>query len=195
MSKYKGSMRKLLVLSAVVMAAGALAAACSSPAAITPGGSPSTGTSPSQLLNSGVTALNSGDTATAKTDFNAVISTDPSNKYSDNSIAYYDLGVIAQSAGQTSAAVGDYQNAIKLNPNYVGAEYNLAIEETASNPQGAITLYRQVILTSPSDVNAIYNLGLLLYETGDKTQGDTYLNQAISIAPSLAKKLPAGVTP
>jgi tetratricopeptide (TPR) repeat protein len=82
-----------------------------------------------------------------------------------------------------------------LDPNYPAAEYNLAIEETTDDPQGAIALYRKVIGTDPSDVNAIYNLGLLLYETGQKTEGESYLSQAIQLAPSLAKKVPSGVTP
>jgi tetratricopeptide (TPR) repeat protein len=180
----------------VMLAAGIVAAGCSSPAAVPPSGSGSVATgSPNQLLNAGVAALNSGKTTTARADFEAILTTDPSNKYGDNKIADYDLGVIDQTQGNTSGAITNYQAAIKIDPNYTGAEYNLAIAETASNPTGAIALYRQVIASSPTDVNAIYNLGLLLYESGQKTEGDTYLNQAIQMAPSLAKKLPPGVTP
>ncbi|HEY3844143.1 MAG TPA: tetratricopeptide repeat protein, partial [Acidimicrobiales bacterium] len=179
-------------LIALTLAGGVAVAACSSPAAVpNPSGSgPAAVGSPNQLLNSGVAALKAGNTKSATADFNAILTTDPSNKYGDNKIADYDLGVIDQTQGDTNGAITNYQAAIKIDPNYTGAEYNLAIAETASNPTGAIALYRQVIAASPTDVNAIYNLGLLLYESGQKTEGDTYLNQAIQMAPSLAKKLP-----
>jgi tetratricopeptide (TPR) repeat protein len=196
-----GSHRKLTkrfcILTGTFVTIGALASACSSPAAVpgTSGTSPAVTGSPTQLLNDGVAALSAGKSSTATADFNAVISTDPSDKYLNNNIAYYDLGVINQTQGNTNAAITDYKDAIVLDANYPAAEYNLAIEETASDPTGAIALYRQVISASPSDVNAIYNLGLLLYETGQKTEGETYLSQAIKMAPSLAKKVPAGVTP
>jgi Tfp pilus assembly protein PilF len=197
MGEQHRSLLRLWALPGIVIAAGVLAAACSSPAAV-PNSSGSNGAatgSPNQLLNDGVSALNSGNVSSARADFNAILSTDPSNKYGDNKIAYYDLGVLNQTQGDKTAAESDYQNAIKIDPTYTGAEYNLAIEETAADPSGAIALYRQVVSDNPSDVNAIYNLGLLLYETGQKTEGDTYLNQALQMAPSLSKKLPAGVTP
>ncbi len=151
--------------------------------------------SPNQLLNAGVAALKAGDIVSAKADFNAVIRTDESDKYLNNNIAYYDLGVIAQTQGKKSEAETDYKSAIVLDPNYPAAEYNLAIEESANEPQDAIALYRKVIATNPTDVNAIYNLGLLLYQTGQKTEGEALLTQALQMAPSLAKKVPTGVSP
>ena len=151
--------------------------------------------SPDQLLNDGVAALDAGNSSGAKADFEAVIRIDPSDKYLNNNIAYYDLGVIAQTQGHTSEAETDYKGAIVLDPHYPAAEYNLAIEETAKDPQGAIAWYRKVIAATPNDVNALYNLGLLLYQTGQKTEGESYLTQAIQLAPSLLKKVPAGVNP
>jgi tetratricopeptide (TPR) repeat protein len=185
--------RKIWAIPAAAIGVGALAAACASPSAVPPSTAAGTG-SPSQLLNAGVAALNSGNTSAAETDFNSVLSSDPTDKSGDNDIADYDLGVIAQGQGNSATAETDYQAAIAIDPNYTGALYNLAIVETPSNPQGAITLYRKVIVTSPSDVNAIYNLGLLLYESGQVTEGQTYLKQAIALAPSLAQKLPASVS-
>jgi tetratricopeptide (TPR) repeat protein len=189
--------RKLLSGSGVVLAAGAFATACSSPAVVPPTSGSTTVPvgSPNELLNAGVAALKAGKIASAKADFNAVIRTDESDKYLNNNIAYYDLGVIAQTQGNKSQAETDYKSAIVLDPNYPAAEYNLAIEETAAHPQDAIALYRKVIATNPTDVNAIYNLGLLLYQTGQKTEGEALLTQAIQLAPSLAKKVPGGVTP
>jgi tetratricopeptide (TPR) repeat protein len=190
--------RKFVSGSGIALAAGIFVAACSSPAVVPPTSSGSTTVpvgSPNQLLNAGVVALKAGNIEGAKADFNAVIRTDESDKYLNNNIAYYDLGVIAQTQGKKSEAETDYKSAIVLDPNYPAAEYNLAIEETAADPQDAIALYRKVITTNPTDVNAIYNLGLLLYQTGQKTEGEALLTQALQMAPSLAKKVPGGVTP
>src|SRR5580693_2682744 len=98
MTRGRLTLRKLVATAGAAVTAGALAAACSSPAAIAPGGAAATG-APSQLLNAGVAALNSGNTSTAETDFKAVLSADPSDKSGDNDIADYDLGVIAQGQG------------------------------------------------------------------------------------------------
>ncbi|HEY1829339.1 MAG TPA: tetratricopeptide repeat protein [Acidimicrobiales bacterium] len=170
--------------------AGIVASACSSPS-VNQASSEST----SQLLNAGVAALKDGNTQGAGSDFHAVLKLDPTNTHKEDQIADFDLGVIEQDQNDVPAAEADYQSAIKLDAFYVGPKYNLAIEETTSDPLDAISLYRQVITIQPSDVNAIYNLGLLLYAMGQKPEGQTYLAQAIQMAPSLAKKLPAGVTP
>jgi tetratricopeptide (TPR) repeat protein len=194
---HQRQIKRYCILAGALLVIGALASACSSPAAVpgASGSAPAVTGSPTQLLNDGVTALQAGKTSTAEADFKAVLSTDPSDKYLNNNIAFYDLGVIDQTEGNTKGAITEYKDALVLDANYPAAEYNLAIEETASDPTGAIALYRQVITANPSDVNAIYNLGLLLYETGQKSEGETYLSQAIQMAPSLAKKVPAGVTP
>jgi tetratricopeptide (TPR) repeat protein len=188
---------KLVTGSGLALTAGAFVAACSSPAVVPPKSGSTTVPvgSPNELLDAGVTALKAGNIAGAKADFNAVIRNDQSDKYLNNNIAYYDLGVIAQTQGKKSEAETDYKSAIVLDPNYPAAEYNLAIEESSGDPQDAIALYRKVIATNPTDVNAIYNLGLLLYQTGQKTEGEALLTQAIKMTPSLAKKVPGGVTP
>lgn len=160
--------------------------ACSS--SKTPSGSPQT------LLNDGVAAANAGNLSQARIDYQAVVKADPTNKDELEQIAWFDLGVIDQKEGNASAAQSEYQQALVLDPKYTNALYNLAVLETTANPQNAINLYQQVLALAPKDPNSMWNLGLLLYRTGQVTQGRTYLNQAIALAPSLASKLPAGVT-
>jgi tetratricopeptide (TPR) repeat protein len=192
----ESSRRRAWAVPAALIVVGMAVAACSSPAAIPPtssGGTAPTGSAPTQspqaVLNEGIAAVQKGDSSTGENDFNLVIAADPTNQNQLSQIAYYDLGVLNQSRGDTAAAETDYRAAIKLDPAYVAATYNLALEETPSDPQGAIALYHQVIVVDAYDANAMYNLGLLLIKTGQHAAGEGYLNQAIKLQPSLAQKL------
>ena len=182
-------------IAGLVLLAGIAASACSSPAATSPGSTaPSHGT-PAQLINTGLAALNAGNDQAARTDFEKVLSTDPDNKAGDNKIAFFDIGVIDQQQGNVANSEADYHNALKLDPNYDLALYNLAVEEAVANPLEAISLYRQVVASEPNYVAAVYNLGLLLYQNGQVAEGQTYLTRALKADPSYQKLLPAGVTP
>lgn len=187
-----GAGAKAPALLGSLIVGGLLAAACSSPAAIPPSstsGSSSPVTTavgtPSQLLNAGVAALNAKDPTVAATDFQAVLKADPGDKTGVDDIAFYDLGVASQNEGNISQAEHYYANALYLNPKYTGALYDLAIDESAKDPSYAISLYQRAIASSPDDVNALYNLGLLLIQTGQTTQGEAYLNQALKLDPSI----------
>jgi tetratricopeptide (TPR) repeat protein len=102
------------------------------------------------------------------------------------------LAAACQSTSPSPSAA-DYRKALLVDPNYQSALYNLAILDTPTAPQSAILLYQQILAISPKDPNTLYNLGLLLYQSGQVVQGQTMLRQAISLAPSLAAKLPATV--
>jgi Tfp pilus assembly protein PilF len=182
-------------VSGIVLSAGMLASACSSSPASPGGASGTANQSPSQLVNSGLAQLKAGNDQTARTDFNAVLTTDPSNKSGDNKIAYFDLGVIDQSQGNVATSEAEYHAALNIDANYDPALYNLAVEEAVGNPLGAISLYRQVVANDPNDAEALYNLGLLLYQQGQVTEGRGYLTKALKLNPSYQKLLPAGVTP
>jgi Tfp pilus assembly protein PilF len=174
------------------MSAGILVSSCASPAAT---GSGTTNQTPAQLINSGLAALNAKNNQTARTDFDEVLKIDPDNKQGDNKIAYFDLGVIDQSQGNTTGSEDEYNNALNIDPNYVLALYNLGVEMAGSNPTDAISLYRRAVASEPNYVEAVYNLGLLLYQQGQVAEGQSYLSKAIAMDPSYQKLLPAGVTP
>ena len=183
---------KVWAIVGVAVATGLLVSSCASPAATNSGLSSQ---SPAQLINSGLAALNAKNNQTARTDFDQVLKIDPDNKQGDNKIAYFDLGVIDQSQGNTTGSEDEYNNALNLDPNYVLALYNLGVEVAGSNPADAISLYRRAVASEPSYVAAVYNLGLLLYQHGQVAEGQTYLAKAIAMNPSYQKLLPAGVTP
>jgi Tfp pilus assembly protein PilF len=196
-SKFKISKHhaRVGVASGLVVAMAAAFSACSSPASPSGGSSSTQDMSPSQLINTGLSALHAGKTADARRDFNEVLTIDPDNKYGDNKIAYFDLGVIDQSADNLAGSEAEYNDALKLDPNYDLALFNLAVEVAVKDPTQAISLYERVLAVEPNYTGAIYNLGLLLYQRGQIAQGQSYLSRAISADPSYRKLLPAGVTP
>jgi len=161
------------------------AAACSS------SGPSSPASSAAALIAQGLNAESIGQTQQAVKDFENATAKDPASY-----IAYYDLGVMyQQNLNEPSLAANEYNKALLANPTYNPAMFNLAIVETPSDPQSAISLYNKLLARNPNDANVNFNLGLLLIAQKQVLQGDVYLKKAIAIDPSLAKRLPAGVTP
>ena len=63
------------------------------------------------------------------------------------------------------AALQEYAEAIKVNPNFSEAYYNLGLVlHRQGEKEAAITAYRQSLVINPTSVAALYNLGLALYE-------------------------------
>ena len=73
-----------------------------------------------------------------------------------------------------------------MDPNYLGALFNLAIIRSQPTPQEAETLYQQVITLNPTDAGAYLNLGLLLKASGNSLLAEANLAKAVSLDPSLA---------
>lgn len=164
-----------------------LVAACGS-------SSPSPSASANTQIEAGLKAESQGQTQQALNDFNAAVKADPTS-----TVAFYDLGVIYQEhLNNTAQAATEYQKALSTNSNYQPALYNLATIEASSNPESAINLYSQLIKLSPNQSSALFNLGLLQIASSNPTTrlaGHENLKKAIAIDPSLANRLPSGVTP
>ena len=93
---------------------------------------------------------------------------DPANKF-----AHYNLGLIAQTAGDDAKAESDYRLAIAVDPNYAPALYNLAIlRDKAGAKDEAIDLYTRATKADPKFATAFLNLGLLLFETGKTAEAE-----------------------
>ena len=65
----------------------------------------------------GFEALKNKDYATAETDLNAALASDPNNAY-----AILDLGVVYQNTGRIAQARANYQKVIDLNPTAVATQ-------------------------------------------------------------------------
>ena len=176
-----------------VIAAGAagLLAACGGPspsAGKADGANTTSHRTPATLeskLEQAIADENNGRYATAAAGFLAVVKADP-----QNTIAWYDLGVMARRSGKDTQAFADYRRALAGDPTYVPALYNLAELEAPHHPGEAAALYRKVLAVDPHNANARLNLGFALLADGKTDAGKAALAQAIKQDPSLASRVP-----
>ena len=88
--------------------------------------------------NAGLQAEVQGDYATAQAKFEDLLKVDPSNKF-----ANYNLGYIAQTVDKNNASAAKYYAAaIKTDPQYGPALYNLAIIKTANGDKAGANKMR-----------------------------------------------------
>lgn len=157
--------------------------------------STTTATSATVLHLFDVGLADSSNTAKAQTalrDFNAILAIS-SNK-NDDLLAEYDIGVVQQRLGKTSAAFSAYKDALAINPDYRSALYNVAVLETTPSPTTAAAYYKRLLKVDPHDANVDFNYGLLLDSMGQKTAGNAEIQAALKIDPSLASRLPSTTT-
>jgi len=144
-----------------------------------------------KLVEQGLNAESVGQSAQAVKDFEAATVQNPADTY-----AYYDLGVIYQTKlNEPTLATDAYQKALLANPKYQPAMFNLAIVQTPTDPQAAINTYNQLLMLNANDANVLFNLGLLLIAQNQPTPGHADLQKAIMLQPSLASRVPKGITP
>jgi tetratricopeptide (TPR) repeat protein len=133
------------------------------------------------LLQQGLDAHVAGDLDTAIAAYNAVLASEPQNKY-----AQFNLGLIDQSRGNLDSAENHYRLAISADPEYVPALFNLATVRTAlAYPLDAISLYRRAIAVQENYAGAHLNLGLLLRQIGLTDESDAEIAQAVELDPSI----------
>ncbi|HTW21238.1 MAG TPA: tetratricopeptide repeat protein [Mycobacteriales bacterium] len=114
-----------------------------------------------------------------------VIKAQPNNVY-----AHYDLGVMAQSAGDDTGALADYRAALTANPAYVPALYNEATIYAKSDSRLAMRTYQRVIALQPVAPTAELNLGLLEIRQGAPHAGIQHLAVAVNEEPALLTRVP-----
>ena len=132
-------------------------------------------------LDKGLQAHQQGKVDEATAAYREVLAHDPNNKF-----AFYNLGLLEQTANRATAAENNYRMALSIDPNYGPALFNLAILRTAagSTPE-AIELYRKAIAAQPEAAGAHLNLGLLLRSTGQSQEGDAEVARALALDPKL----------
>ena len=129
-----------------------------------------------------------GNVTLAKSEFQTVVKNDPNDKY-----GWYNLGVIAQGAGNNSDAGKDYLKSLAIDPAFESALYNYGVLQfQADQIPSAISYLRRAVAANPGDANAHWNFGLALARTGkpaDNKEATTELNKALKINPALIKSL------
>ena len=87
---------------------------------------------------------------------------------------------------QFDRAIDYYQIAIKVNPKFVEAHYNMASAlQNKGDLKGAIQAYKQAVLIKPDYADAYYNLANTLKDMGDLGAAIKSYKQAIKINPNL----------
>ena len=87
---------------------------------------------------------------------------------------------------QFDRAIDYYQIAIKVNPKFVEAHYNMASAlQKKGDLKGAIKAYKQAVLIKPDYADAFYNLANTLKDMGELGAAIKSYKQAIKINPNL----------
>ena len=133
------------------------------------------------LVKEGLEQLAAGDTAGAQATFEKVLTIDADNKY-----AHFNLGVIAQQAGDDETAMTDYDAAIAADDAFAPALYNKAILTEPTDLDAAVELYRRTVAADPEMAAAYMRLGFALVHLGKKDEGAKYLGKGVSLDPSMA---------
>jgi tetratricopeptide (TPR) repeat protein len=114
-----------------------------------------------------------------------VVELDPDNEY-----GYYNLGLIEQTTGREVDAEKNYREALRIEPNFTEALFNLAILRTRARAlDEAATLYARVTTLDEDNAGAHLNLGIVLYSLGRNDQATAELSRAVALDPSLVGRV------
>lgn len=150
---------------------------------------------PSALMADALAAQKTGDTATTKAKLEELVATADIDKDQDLVVtAYFNLGVLAQAANDSTAAIIAYKRALVIDPTYSPALFNIAVASTPINPKAAMTYYAVILSMNDKDANSLYNLGLLKWAVGEKEAAVKLIKSAIVQSPELANRVPADIT-
>jgi tetratricopeptide (TPR) repeat protein len=139
------------------------------------------------LVSAGLAAQAKGDDAQADADYLAALKKAPTD-----TLAWYNLGVVAGGHGDAAGAAHDYEHAIAADRAYAPALYNLAILLTAKEPRTAEGLYERVLAVSPDEARAELNLGFVLRTLGQKAKGNADIAKAVKLDPALGRRAANG---
>jgi protein O-mannosyl-transferase len=106
----------------------------------------------------------------------------------NNYLAHNNLGIALNSKGQIDEAISQFQQAIRLKPDYAEGHYNLGL---SLNEKGqideAISQFQQAIGLKPNYAEVHNNLGIALGKEGDTDEAISQFQQAISLSPDYAE--------
>jgi tetratricopeptide (TPR) repeat protein len=96
------------------------------------------------------------------------------------------FGLALEDAGQVEEAMGQYNEALRIWPDYVAARLNLGIElaERLNRPKEAIQQFQIAIKADPDNADSYYNLGVVLYQINDVRGAAAQFEKAIQLKPN-----------
>ncbi len=155
---------------------------------------PGTGNESSKTLAiEGIAAFKSGDLNLAKELFRQELAASGASN-NQKSIADYNLGTVAVRQQGIAIGIKDYEKAVALNPNFALAWLNVGVSQgSLGKSAAALNAYDELLKLQPTNLEGLYNSGIILYDTGKKTEGLARLKVAIEQKPSLAASLPKNI--
>jgi Tfp pilus assembly protein PilF len=159
-----------------------LTAACSGDEESADGDTPALGDpAVERLLTTGYEQLDAHRTPAARTTFENVLDLDADNVY-----AHYNLGLIAQAAGQEDAALAEYDAALAVAPEFASALYNKGILTEDEDLDAAVELYRNALESDPEMAAAQMRLGFALEHLGQQAEAQKHLAEGLRLDPAMA---------
>jgi Tfp pilus assembly protein PilF len=105
----------------------------------------------------------------------------------NNYIAYNNVGAALLDQGQTEEAMGQFQEAIRINPEDAEAHYNLGVALFKKNKTNAATgEFREAIRIKPDYAEAHNNLGTTLLNQGKTDNAASQFQEATRLKPDYA---------
>lgn len=89
----------------------------------------------------------------------------------------YNQGIDFYKMGQYDDAINSFRTAIKLDPNYIDAYYNLgSVLEYLQQYDAALAVFRQIIVRKPDDYDSLYKAAWLSHKLGEDQKAKAYLS-------------------
>jgi tetratricopeptide (TPR) repeat protein len=107
---------------------------------------------------------------------------------SDNYIGHYNLGNTLLQKGRVDEAIAQYQQALQIKPDYVGAHINLGIALLRKGQvDEAIVHFQMALQINPDYAETCYNLGNALLQKGQVDEAIAQYQLALQIKPDYAE--------
>jgi protein O-mannosyl-transferase len=101
----------------------------------------------------------------------------------DNFIAWSNIGGSLFEQGKLDEAMGYYQKAYAINPNYAEAANSIGAVLASKNSDEAIDWFRKALAIQPNHPAALFNMGNALFKQGNSSESVACFQQALQSEP------------